>query len=275
MRILYYPAPCAAIAISGVLTWYSCSTSWNLTHDPVGPIAAISASIGLMLAVFTFTHHRSWSVRCLGIVVGIVGMTAAVISGALVKQRVATSQASQVQVLKDANVPRKQAELALASAESELKAASLDARAECRKPKNKTACSSAANREIDARKRVTESRVKVGAAGAHASEEHAAPEVAALLPTVLPIWVELSAPIFAALGIAIWPAPEPGTRATVTVPYVPTAPVARVPSAPTGTVPWGQAPRARKRKGKGANGTVKRGSNSKAYIFGRLERAGR
>jgi hypothetical protein len=272
MRILYYAAACAAIALSCVLTTYSSLTSWYLTHDPVGPIAAISASIGLMLAVFTFTHHRGWPVRFLGIVVGIVGMTAAVISGGLVKQRVATSLASQVQSVKDTNVPRKQATLALASAESELKTAVADARAECRKPRNKTACGSAAKRETDARKRVTEARAKVGSVGAHASEEHAAPEAAAFLPIALPIWVELAAPIFAALGIAIWPqgvSPVPTPLATEQRNHKPVAPAtAAQPKSATRSQPRSQ-PSPQPKKGSGR----KPRKGTREYWWGRLVRS--
>jgi hypothetical protein len=270
MGIGYRIPSLSAIAGSLVLTAYSALTSWNQTHDPAGVIAAVGASLMLMLAVHFCVHHRRWSVRVLAVVAGILGIGAAVISGMLIKQRVATNQVAQVQSVKDANVPRKQAELALASAEAELTSAAADAKAECRKPRNATACRSATKREVDARNRVAGAREDVARAGAHATEAHADPVVASMLPVLLPWWVEASAPVLASLCAATWQAPAPDRRANGT-----SAP--RVPTAPDGTGPPAPAPRARKRKAKGANGTTgtKRGTNSRAYILERLERIGR
>jgi hypothetical protein len=176
-----------------------------------------------------------------------------------------------VQGTRDANHPRVEAQRALNDARAELQAAADEAKAECQTGRGKR-CTELERRESAARQRVADARAKVISAGAQADEDPAAVLFGAwaetyrvALPLALPMWLEIASPVLLAYGFAPLPrnAPAPvAHRATC------------VPMAPDGTVPTAPAPRARGRKKKGANGTAKRGTNSRAYILDRLDRGG-
>jgi hypothetical protein len=264
--LCYYARRGVAIASCAALAWYSAKLAWDHTHQLYGPFAAVGAVILLVLSHHCFRDRQFGY----GLVLGILGLTAAAISCGVVSMRVADDGRGQVQALKDANLPRKQAELTLAKADAEVTKAAAFTRSECAKPRMVTACKSARGLEAAARARATEARISVSKAGAPVTEAHAMPVVAAVLPYAFPIWTELAAAALGAFGFA------PAPRANVTVPSVPMAPAAPMPSAPGGTLPLAPAPRAKRRTGKRANGTAKkRGTNSRAYILERLERIGR
>jgi hypothetical protein len=200
--ICYYARRGVAIALGGTLTWYSASVSWAHFHDLLGPLAAVSAAVLLFLA-----GHRdgSWT---RAIVLGLLGLVAAGISGTVVYQRVHEKQASLVQTVNNDNLPRVEAQRALEDARAALKTAEHDARYECASGRRKR-CIGLEEREAAARQRVADARAAVVKAGAQATEPPQA--LASMLPFALPTWLELAAPILIGYGLAPGPrkAPEP------------------------------------------------------------------
>ena len=110
------------------------------------------------------------------------------------------------------NLPRVQAEQALTEAKDALAAASAAAQGECRTGRGKR-CEALEAREGAARQRVEETRTKLVGMGAKVAEDPGARVMAALLPVsaetyrlispaLLPIWLELTAPLLLAFGLA-------------------------------------------------------------------------
>jgi hypothetical protein len=198
MGILYYARRGVAILSCAALAWYSAKLSWEHTQQLYGPFAAVGAVVLLVLSHHCISDRQSGY----GLVLGGLGLLAAAISCGVVAMRVADVEAGQVQQLRNSNIPRQQAELALAKAEAEVKQAAAHTRSECARPKAVTACRSAREIEAAARTRQTEARTAVAKAGAQVTEAHAMPMVAAALPYAFPIWTELAAAALGAFGFA-------------------------------------------------------------------------
>jgi hypothetical protein len=149
------------------------------------------------------------------ILLGVLGITAAVISGTVVLERVSQRQEARLQASRTDNLPRQEAEKALADAKKSLAEAETEARDECRSGR-KLRCEATELREKAARDRVAEARSKLVSLGATSVENpvasvlgrwtelyHRAP------PLALPIWLELAAPVVLAYGFAPGPHKEP------------------------------------------------------------------
>jgi hypothetical protein len=225
-----------AIVLGVALTAYSAWASWHHQGDLIGPLAAISAAALLAFAEHAWRDRQKLS----AVLLGVLGLAAAVISGSVVLDRVAHTQATTVQAAKSSNLPRSQAQAALAEAKVALVAAEKAASANCGSGRGPQ-CKALEQRELAARKRVEEARSKLVGLGAETAEDpagailgdHAATlRLAVLLG--LPLWLELAAPVVLAYGFA--PAPRQKDapkvkrrrRATRKAPRKPTEPSAKV-----------------------------------------------
>jgi hypothetical protein len=231
MRTFFHLAlRAAAIALGLGCTVWSAYQSWQ--HNPwdfTGPLAAVSAA-----ALFTFCEHAAKGRQWVHFgTLGILGLLAAVISGSVVLQRNAESQAKREESAQSRNLPGQDAQKALLAAEAELKDASAAAKVECAKGDTvktvrtkdggvkavvvpNTRCSSLTKRETEARARVETARQKVVEAGAQTAENPVASVMGGWAETfhramaVAPaIWLELAAPALLAFGFAPWPNKEP------------------------------------------------------------------
>lgn len=227
MRTFFYLAlRAAAIALGLGCTAWSAYQSWQ--HNPwdlTGPLAAVSAA-----AFFVFAEHAAKGRQWVHFgVLGGLGLLAAVISGSVVLQRNAESQAKREASAQSRNLPGQQANGSLVAAEAELARASAKAAVECAKGDTvktvrtkdgavktvvipNTRCSSLTQRETEARARVATARQKVVDAGASTAENPVASVMGGWAATfhwamaVAPaIWLELAAPALLAFGFAPWP----------------------------------------------------------------------
>lgn len=199
----YYALRGVAIMLACVLTGYGAWLSWCHFQSPLGPLVAISAAVLLVIAEHTWRHQRRRA-----LLLGLLGVAAAVISATVVVDRVTATDQARVQGTRNANHPGVEAQRALAEAKAELQVAAEEAKAECQTGRGKR-CTELERREAAARQRVAEARAKVVAAGVQADEDPAAALFGAwaglyrrLLPLALPAWLEIAAPALMAYGFA-------------------------------------------------------------------------
>src|SRR5262245_23993679 len=204
-----------AIALGLALTGYSAWASWSHHHDLIGPLAAVSAAGMLIFAEYA-ARDRHW--LHFG-VLGILGLAAAIISGSVVFDRVASTNAARTQEAGSANLPRLEARKALDEAKETLKDAEAAVQAETKKGGCKAVCEGLKKDADAARKRVDEARNKLVGLGAETAENPAAKMLGAHAETFqlatllgLPLWLELAAPAVLAYGFA------PGPRKVPTKP---------------------------------------------------------
>lgn len=133
VTILYYLRRAVAIALGGTLTGYSAWCSWHHSQDVLGPLAAISAAV--LLALCEHAWHDRQAIRLL--LLGGLGIAAAVFSGSVVLERIAHSQAARLSAARTDNLPKVEAQKALAEAQTALKTAEAEASAECRSGEGK------------------------------------------------------------------------------------------------------------------------------------------
>lgn len=197
-----------AIAMALGLTGYSAWLSWSHFGEPAGPITAITGA-GLFVFVEYAWRGRQWfrAVLLFGL-----GTLALVISGSAVLNRVSANQAAQLQAARSQNLPRVEAEKAVTEAREALAAASMAAVAECRSGRG-SRCQSLEQREEVARQRVADARAKLVKLGAEVEVDPGARRIAAILPVsaetyqaaspaLLPLWLELTAPMLLSLGLS-------------------------------------------------------------------------
>jgi hypothetical protein len=244
-KIVYYGLRAVAIVLACVLTGYGAWLSWCHFQSPLGPLVAISAAVLLVIAEHAWRHSRRRA-----LLLGFLGVVAAVISAIVVVDRVTATDQARVQTTRDANHPRAQAERALADAKAEAKQAAADAKAECMTGRGKR-CTELERREAAARQRVADARAKVVGAGARADEDPAAALFGAwaslyrrLLPLALPTWLEIASPVLMAYGLS--PLPRNSVATLVA------------------------KPKRRNRRNRTRNATPKRGT--RAYWLQRLQR---
>ena len=150
---------------------------------------------------------------------GLLGISAAIISGFIVLERVSHSQEARFGAARSANLPKVEGQKALAAAQKALNKAEAEASAECASGR-KGRCTSLEVRETAARQRVASARAELVGLGAEAAVNPAATvlgewaetfQLATLL--VLPLWLELAAPVVLAYGFGPGrrkaPEPEP------------------------------------------------------------------
>ena len=134
------------------------------------------------------------------------------ISGTAVLHRVSATQEAHLQSARSNNLPRVEADKALTEAKEALAAASAAAEGECRSGRG-ARCAGLEQREEATRQRVVEARAKLIGLGARAVEDPGAQRIAALLPisaatyqqiapALLPLWLELTAPLLLSIGLA-------------------------------------------------------------------------
>jgi hypothetical protein len=176
---------------------------------------------------------------------GLLGISAAIISGFIVLERVSHSQEARLGVARSLNLPKVEAQKGLAAAQKALEKAEAEASAECASGR-KTRCASLEVREEAARKRVASARSELVGLGAETAVNPAATvlgewagtfQLATLLG--LPLWLELAAPVVLAYGFgpgrrkAPEPEPTPKRRKERRAP--------RKPAAQDGVTDWVEA----------------------------------
>jgi hypothetical protein len=193
-----------AIALGLVLTGYSAWASWSHSHDLIGPLAAISAAGLLALCEYAWRDRRFVHFGLLGL----LGLAAAAISGSIVLERVSHAQEAQTHKARSANLPRQEAQKALAEAQQTLKTAEAATSAACSSGRGPL-CKGAEVREEAARQRVATERSKLTGLGAETAIDPAAGMLGAHADTLklatllgLPLWLELAAPAVLAYGFA-------------------------------------------------------------------------
>ena len=213
-RVFFLLRRAVAIALGGTLTGYSAWASWTHSHDVLGPLAAVSAAVLLALC------ERAWHDRQLIrlVLLGMLGISAAVFSGTVVLERIAHAQAGRLSASRTDNLPRLEAERSLAEAKKSLAAAEAEARDECRSGR-KLRCEATEQREQAARSRVAEARSRLVSLGAVSVETPVAAVLGEwtetyhrVMPLALPLWLELAAPIVLAYGFAPAPRKEEPSR---------------------------------------------------------------
>jgi hypothetical protein len=227
----YYLRRAVAIALGGTLTGYSAWASWTHSHDVLGPLAAVSAAVLLALCEHAWRDHQA--IRL--VLLGVLGIAAAVFSGSVVLERIAHSQAARLSASRTDNLPRVEAQKALAEAKEALKTAEAGASAECRSGEG-LRCKSLTKREAEARSRVNAERAKLVSLRATSVESPVASVLGEwtefyhrAMPLALPLWLELAAPIVLAYGFAPGrrkapePSPKPKRRKQKRAPRKPTA----------------------------------------------------
>jgi hypothetical protein len=170
-------------------------------------------SAAVLLALCEYAWRDRQVIRLL--LLGGLGIAAAVISGTVVLERVSASQAARLSASRTDNLPKVEAQKALAEANTALKTAEADARAECRSGEGPR-CASLTRREAEARSRVNAERSRLVGLGATSVENPVASVLGdwtelyhRALPLALPLWLELAAPVVLAYGFAPGPAREP------------------------------------------------------------------
>lgn len=197
-----------AISTASGLTGYSAWLSWSHFGEPSGPIAAVTGA-GLFVFGEYGWRDRQW-LRAL-FLLGL-GALALVISGTAVLHRVSATHEAHLHAVRSNNLPRVEADKALTDAKEALAAASAAAEGECRSGRG-ARCTSLEQREEATRQRGAEARAKLIGLGAWAVEDLGAHRIAALLPisaatyqqiapALLPLWLELTAPLLLSIGLA-------------------------------------------------------------------------
>ena len=208
-KLFYYARRGVAILLGLALTGYSAWASWHHSHDVIGPLAAVSAAVLLALAEYTWHDRQFWRTGALAV----LGLAAAVLSGSVVLDRVATTNEARIHKTRSANLPRVEARKALETAEARLARIEADQSAETKDGGCGRVCKGLKKDAEAARQRVAEARTKLVALGAHTAENPAAQVIASLLgvsplayqlftPLALPLWLELAAPAVLAYGFA-------------------------------------------------------------------------
>ena len=240
-RVFFLLRRAVAIALGGTLTGYSAWVSWTHSHDVLGPLAAVSAAVLLALC------ERAWHDRQLIrlVLLGGLGISAAVFSGSVVLERIAHAQAARLSASRTDNLPRLESERALAEAKKSLEKAEAEARDECRSGR-KLRCEATESREKAARERVVEARAKLVSLGAVSVENPVAAVLGEwtetyhrVMPLALPLWLELAAPIVLAYGFA--PGPHKGPAPEKKVRRQTTRRAPRKPAAQDGVTDWVEA----------------------------------
>jgi len=209
-RVFFYLRRAVAVALGLALTAYSAWASWSHFHDPLGPLAAVAAAAMLALAEHSWRDRQ----RLRALVLGILGLAAAVISGSVVLERVSHTQEARQHSARSDNLPRVEAQKALAEARQALEKAEAASKAECASGRGPR-CGALEKREDAARQRVADARAKLTGLGAQTAENPAAAMLGSWAQTFqlamllgLPVWLELAAPVVLAYGFAPAP-PEP------------------------------------------------------------------
>jgi len=236
IRVFHLLRRAVAIVLGLALTGYSAWASWSHAHDPLGPLAAVSAAILLALCECAW-RDRQW-IR-FGLL-GLLGVAAAVISGSVVLERVSATNEARVHGKRSDNLPRLEAQKALDAAEKALEAAEAATKAECDSGRGPR-CTGLEKREDAARQRVEVTRSKLVGLGAQTVENPAVSLLGAWAETFqlatllgLPVWLELAAPVVLAYGFAPGPRREDPPkkkarkRKKKRSPRKPTAPSAKV-----------------------------------------------
>jgi hypothetical protein len=208
-KLFYYVRRLVAIALGLALTGYSAWASWSHSHDILGPLAAVAAAVLLALCEHAWRDRQV--IRL--VLLGMLGIVAAVISASVVLERVASTSEARFHQTRSHNLPRAEARKALDEARDALKTAEAAVTAETKNGGCKAVCQGLKKEAEAARQRVDTARAKLVALGANAAENPAANllgpyavsfQTATMLG--LPIWLELAAPIVLAYGFA--PAPR-------------------------------------------------------------------
>ena len=204
----YFVLRIVAIGMASALTGYNAWLSWSHFGEPSGPIAAVTGA-GLFVFGEYAWRDRQW-LRAL-FLFGL-GALALVISGTAVLHRVSATQEAHLHLARSNNLPRVEADNALTDAKVALAAASAAAQGECRSGRG-ARCAGLEQREEARRQRVVEARAKLVGLGARAVEDPGAQRIAALLsisaatyqqiaPALLPLWLEMTAPLLLSIGLA-------------------------------------------------------------------------
>jgi hypothetical protein len=207
-----------AIALGLALTGYSAWASWSHGQDLIGPLAAISAAVLLCFTEYARRDRQYVMAGCLLV----LGLAAAAISGSIVLQRVSHGQEARTHQARSANMPRQEAQKALAEAQQALKSAQVEASDACDSGPTK-ACKGMEKREEAARQRVVKARSELVALGAETALDPVGGILGAHAETLrlasvlgLPLWLEISAPVVLAYGFAPGPRerqePQPKVR---------------------------------------------------------------
>jgi hypothetical protein len=112
--VFFFLRRAVAIALGGTLTAYSAWASWTHSHDVLGPLAAVSAAV--LLALCERAWHDRQVIRL--VLLGTLGIAAAVFSGSVVLERIAHAQAARLSASRTDNLPRLEAERSLSTARS-------------------------------------------------------------------------------------------------------------------------------------------------------------
>ena len=197
-----------AIGMASGLTGYSAWLSWSHFGEPTEPIAAVTGA-----GLFVFGEYAWRDRQCLrALFLFGLGALALVISGTAVLHRVSVTQEAHLQSARSNNLPRVEADKALTDAKEALAAASAAAEAECRSGRG-ARCAGLEQREEATRQRVVEARAKLVGLGAHVVEDPVSQRIAAILPisaatyhqiapALLPLWLEMTAPLLFSFGLA-------------------------------------------------------------------------
>jgi hypothetical protein len=164
-RVFFYCRRAVAVALGLCLTGYSAWASWSHFHDFLGPLAAVAAAAMLALAEHSWRDRQ----RLRALVLGILGLAAAVISGSVVLERVSHRQEARQHSARSDNLPRVEAQKALAEAGKAL--AAIEAAAKAGRGRR---CRGLEEREGKARQRVEAARTKLTGLGAQTAENPAA-----------------------------------------------------------------------------------------------------
>ena len=208
-KLFYYARRGVAILLGLALTGYSAWASWHHSHDVIGPLAAVSAAVLLALAEYAWHDRQKLRV----VLLGLLGLAAAVLSGSVVLDRVATTNEARLHKTRSENLPRVEARKALETAEARLAAAEAAVLAETRDGGCGNVCRGFKKVAEAASIQVAEARTKLVALGAHTAEAPAAQIIASVFgvtplayqlftPLALPLWLELAAPAVLAYGFA-------------------------------------------------------------------------
>jgi hypothetical protein len=205
----YFVTRIVAIGMASGLTGYNAWLSWSHFGEPSGPIAAVTGA-----GLFVFGEYAWRDRQCLrALCLFGLGALALVISGTAVLHRVSATHEAHLHSARSSNLPRVEADKALTDAKEALAAASAAAEVECRSGRG-ARCRGLEQREEATRQRVVEARAKLVGLGAHVVEDSGAQRIAAFLPisattyqqlapALLPLWLELTAPLLLSIGLAL------------------------------------------------------------------------
>lgn len=200
-----------ATGIGTGLVAYSAWLSWLHFQEPSAPIAAV---VGATLFHFS---EASWGERARARSLAFfgLGVLAVAISLSAVLDRTATVKDRSVQERQAANTGWSTADQAARDAREEVAAAEAAASSECSSGRGPR-CRGLEERVEAARKRLSEARTQLVAAGAPIAEDSGAKRLAALLPIteanvslyqplMLPVWLELGGLVLLTYGLSSVP----------------------------------------------------------------------